>query len=258
MKIKDIIYQLEKLIPVKGYEQYPKILVTGDIDQEVKKVAVCLNFMTNTIKEAKKRNCDLLLLHHGPPNYDPWELKSTQNKIKLAEKLGLAVYTLPLALDASDYGSNRGFAKIIGLEDESVTVSFEGKPLKNALSKLKQPITHQELVERLKKYNSAYIKIFGQKKKIYNRVIIAAGGGSKPDLIEQTQPEVYISGDMNIRTIRLAKEMGILLIELSHHSMENYPMKYLAEAIGKIIPVPVEFIEEPEFEVKLLKGQFDN
>jgi dinuclear metal center YbgI/SA1388 family protein len=255
MKLKEIIKELDKLVPIEGYEHYPKYLITGTKDQEIKKVAVTLNFLSSTLDEAKKRGCNLLLLHHGPPNYDPFESEATKKKINHAKKLGIAVYTLPLCLDASELGSNRGFTKILGFEVEQVDLDFEGKPLLNAVTKLKGSIRHKELIEKLKNYPSVYIKIFGKRKKQYNRVIFAAGGGFKWDLMEQTNPDVYISGDLNIRAVRLAHELGFLVIELSHHSMENYPMKFLTEALQKRIDVPVEFIEEPEFDVQILKGK---
>ena len=255
MKLGNVIHQLEEAIPLKGYENYPKVLVTGSINQDISKIGFALDFMTFSLEQAKKKGCNLLLVHHGPPNYDPMESETTKIKIKWAKELGIAVYTLPLCYDASILGSNTNFTKLLKFDTEPIVINFQGMKLPNAVSKLKNRITHQELIKKLTTYNSAYIKIFGKPKRRYKKVVFAAGGGFQWQILEQTRPEVFISGDLNIRALRLATELGIILIELTHSSMENYPIAVAVKELRNTLDLPIVYIKEPEFDIRIIKGK---
>src|SRR3989344_3250489 len=246
MQLYEIIDRLEEIVPIAGTEQFPKTLINGELKTEIKKVGVALDFISSTLKMAKKNSCDLLLVHHGPPNYESISSEVTQSKIKLAKKFGISVYTLPFCLDISPLGSTAGFIKLMNFKAKSFPVVFQGRVVNNGVYKLKDEISHTELIKRLGKYPSSHIRVYGKPKRVYIDVAIAAGGGFQTDLIEQVKPEVYISGDLNIRAIRTAQELGILLIELSHSSMENFPFELTAKKLNKCLEVPVIYIEQEE------------
>jgi len=252
MKLKELLKRINKIIPNLSSESYPNILINGENNKNINKVTIALDWITTTIKQSAKLKAGLMLVHHGPPNYDAWESKITKQKIALTHKLGLTVYTLPFCLDYSKYGPNINFCKLLNLKYELLPVIYEGMIIKNAIVRLKGNIKHKYLLEKLREFPSSILTIFGKKKFLYKNVIIAAGGGFSWELIEQTNPDVYISGDINIRALRYAQETDILLIGLTHSSMENFPLRLTAKSLSKYLSIPVKYIEEKEMQLYVL------
>lgn len=253
MKFYKIIDKLEEIVPINGTEEYPKTLIAGSRNDDIKKIGIALDFLSSTLRKAKKEGCDLLLVHHGPPNYESFDSEVTQNKIRLAKDLKLAVFSLSFCLDISPFSTTANIVKLLGIEANSVPIKFHGHTFHNGIFKLKNPISHKDLVDKLKAYPSSYLRIYGKTKEKYNDVVIAAGGGFQIELLEHLRPEVYISGDLNIRATRTAEELNIVLIELSHSSMENFPLKLTAMQLSKLLGFSVKYIKQTEPIIRQIK-----
>jgi putative NIF3 family GTP cyclohydrolase 1 type 2 len=251
MKLFKFIEEIENLIPQTGTESFPKVLIKAKegIDS-IKSIGFTLNFSTQNIIKAKEMGCELLLVHHGPPNYDNWNSPTTKKKIKLLKDSGLSLLTLPFCLDVSEFGPNAQFPDITKLKTVSIEVPFNAgsaSKIRNSTSKLVKPIKHVYLISALTNYNSSHILVYGNIKEIYKNVVISAGGGFQTEIIEELNPEVYISGDINIRALRLASELGTVIIALTHQSMEAKAIPIIAKKLSNKLNITIKPILENDF-----------
>jgi len=246
MKLKEVQEKLKVLFPEEELDFDPQTLIHGDGRKKIGKIAISLDLDTDTIKQAKKKGCDLLLIHHGLPSYDNPNHEIPKKKVDLLKKIDLAAYTLPISLDNSPYGTTAGLVKLLGIPSKPVSINFKEKVLNGAVYKSIKNVSHREIIRKVKAYGSATVRIVGKSKPTYQRCIFAAGGGFMTDILDQLKPDLYISGELEYKTIRMAKEMGTVLIELSHSSTEGPPLKYTAKYIEEQLSIKTVYIKHKE------------
>lgn len=253
MRLKEVIEKLKRLFPEKGLEFDPQTRIYGDGRKSVRKIAISLDLDSYTIKHAKKLKCDLLLVHHGLPFYDNPNHEITKQKVDLLKKLNLAAYTLPISLDNSPYGTTAGLVKLLGIPSKPIGIYFKGKVLERAVYKSIKNVSHREIIRKVKRYGSATVRMVGKSKTIYKRCIFAAGGGFMTDILDQLKPDLYISGELEYKTIRMAGEIDTFLIELSHSSTEGLPLKDTTKFIEKSLLIETVYIKYREPKIKCIR-----
>jgi len=135
MKIKDIIYFLESWAPKSYQESYDNAgLITGDKNWEVKGVLCTLDCLEQTIEEAIKHKCNLIVAHH-PIVFTGLKQLNGKNYVERAVikaiKNDIAIYAIHTNLDNVHSGVNMTFAQKIGIENPQILM-----PKKQLLSKL--------------------------------------------------------------------------------------------------------------------------
>lgn len=58
--------------------------------------------------------------------------------------------------------------------------------------------------------------------------------------------DLYIAGEFEQEAVRAAEDMGITLLELTHHASEARPLEIIAKKLEKILGIEVKFIETPD------------
>ncbi|MCC5931249.1 MAG: Nif3-like dinuclear metal center hexameric protein [Cyclobacteriaceae bacterium] len=119
-KVSDITQYIESLAPLSLQESYDNAgLITGDSEQMVSGVLICLDVTTEILDEAIQLNCNFILAHH-PIIFKG--LKKITGKhyveriIIKAIKHDIAIYACHTNLDNVSDGVNRKLAEVIGLE----------------------------------------------------------------------------------------------------------------------------------------------
>ena len=119
--IKNISDYLEKIAPLNQAEDFDNVgLLIGNETTEVKGVLVTLDTLEDTIDEAIKKNCNLIISFHpiifsglkkinGNSYVERVVLKAIQNNI--------AIYAVHTALDNHQDGVNKIFADALGLKN---------------------------------------------------------------------------------------------------------------------------------------------
>ena len=65
ISIKDVTNYLESIAPLSYQESYDNSgLITGNSQDEVKGILICLDSIENVIKEAIEKDCNLVIAHH--------------------------------------------------------------------------------------------------------------------------------------------------------------------------------------------------
>ena len=216
MKLKEIINFLESEIPKKLALQTDNIGLQGnyDLDIEINSIKIYMDLF----KEDDKFLENTLIITHHPPLFKPktptcsihsnWDIIIGGANEALANTLKLE--TIAYFDDKTKIGricnSNYTFSQL----KEILLTNFENPRIVNRLNDSTQ----------------------------VNRIGIISGFGLKnPDymkLAKNKDLDILISGDLTQETAVLAKNLGITLIDLGHHSSEVPGLYGLKQIIQKI------------------------
>lgn len=133
--IKELTDYLESLFPVELQEHYDNSgLLTGNQNDQVQSVMICLNITSDVIREAKENQCNLIVSHH-PLIFSGLKkitgASSTERLVEEVIRSNIAVYALHTNADNSFPGLNSFIAGKLGLKDIKVL-----SPQKGVLRKL--------------------------------------------------------------------------------------------------------------------------
>lgn len=124
MILRDLIAELEKEIPRDLQESYDNTgLQLGNSEAEVSKALICMDITMQTLEEAVKEGCDLIISHH-PMIFKAFKKIDFSNEqgqmINYAVKNNLAIYSMHTSIDKYRYGVSYALAEKLGLENISV------------------------------------------------------------------------------------------------------------------------------------------
>ncbi|MBE6500660.1 MAG: hypothetical protein E7Z80_09010 [Methanobrevibacter thaueri] len=230
MKLKDIIDFLDEKIPKSLALDYDEIGFKKDYDlsQNIESIKIYMDLLPEN--DINHRNT--LIITHHPPLFIP----------------KTPTYTIHSNWDIINGGANEALAKTLDLEvinyfDENTKIGRICKTKQN-FNELKNNI--------LKNFNNARIVNNPDDEKIFEKIGIISGFGLKnPHYIKLAKKQnlnILISGDLTQETAILAKNLGITLIDLTHHESE-VPGLYALGDIIKELDVNIEIINKPPIEV---------
>ena len=216
MKLKDIIEFLEREIPNELAIPQDNIGLQDsyDLDIEIKSIKIYMDlfweddeFLENT-----------LIITHHPPLFKP----------------KTPTYTIHSNWDIIKGGANEALANTLNLE---VIDYFDNKTKIGRICK--SDYTFSQLKEIiLNSFESPrVVNILNDNDKVNKIGIISGFGLKNPDYIKLAKSknlDILISGDLTHETAVLAKNLGITLIDLGHHSSEVPGLYELKRIIQKI------------------------
>ncbi len=236
MQVKDFIFHIEKVAPLALQESYDNSgMQTGDVEMEVSGVLITLDVIPETIDEAIKKNCNLIIAHH-PLTLSG--LKSITGKT-MAERIllkaiknDIAIYAAHTNIDKVKDGVSAILAKKIGLENLNILL-----PQKNSLLKLTVFVPHSHAKElRLALFNSGAGHIGNYDYCSFN---ISGEGTFRGN--EDSQPFAGRKGDFH-----LEEEVRIETI------LPSYLQNEVTEALIKAHPY-----EEPAYDFYPLSNKWE-
>ncbi|MDO6354455.1 Nif3-like dinuclear metal center hexameric protein [Caloramator sp. CAR-1] len=118
---KNIIDYLEKMFPPSLAEDYDNVgLLIGDKDKNINKILFTLDVTRDTLDEAIKLGCDMIISHH-PLIFTPLKKIKTDEYIGSiiikAIKNDINIYAVHTNFDNAEKGLNDFLAKLLELED---------------------------------------------------------------------------------------------------------------------------------------------
>lgn len=254
IKCSEVVNIMEKLADPKLAMEWDNVgLMLGDLQSEVSNILVALDIDDDVIDEAITKNCQMIITHH------PFIYKGIKfiNKndvqgariIKLI-KNDINVYSAHTNLDVADNGTNDTFAKLLKLNNiENLFDSKDNEPTLGRTGYLLKDMKVKLLIDEIKKVIEANnIIICGDLDKVVKKIGICTGGSGDIEYIIQAVAkgcDVYITGDVKYHNAQLARDLGIILIDVTHYKSEEI-----------ILPVICEYIEENAkgFNIKCIKS----
>lgn len=135
VSIKDVTNYLEQVAPLAYQEGYDNAgLLIGEEDSPVTGILICLDVTEAVLREAKAKDCNLVISHHPLIFYPINQLTGknyTERCVAYAIKQDIAIYSLHTNLDNVAQGINRKIAYDLDLQNVSILL-----PKQDILGKL--------------------------------------------------------------------------------------------------------------------------
>jgi dinuclear metal center YbgI/SA1388 family protein len=240
LKVKDIMDLVEELAPIRLKESYDNVgLMVGDSSSIVTSILVALDCTLEVIREAREKDCNLILTHHPLLFRKPSSITTDTlvgRKIIELIKNDINLYSCHTNLDSVAGGMNDLIAGILGYTDTEVIdpCSLDLDPgLRNGLGRivtLHQTISLGELCMNVKEaLELEYVRYSGDEAKMIRRLAIINGSGQ--DYFRAAVDmgaDCVISGDTTYHYVSDYSEQNLAIIDAGHFSTEWPAMKLFA------------------------------
>ena len=239
MTIKNVSDYLEEIAPLHQAEDFDNVgLLIGNETTEVKGVLVTLDTLEETVDEAIKTKCNLIVSFHpiifsglkkinGNSYVEKVVMKAIQNNI--------AIYAIHTALDNSKVGVSAKMCEVLGLSNNSILLpKDDGAIGMGMIGDLPKPMPEEDFLKHTKKtFKTNGIRYSNKTGKLVKRVAVLGGSGSFAiaDAIHK-KADVYISADFKYHDFFKA-EGKILLIDVGHYESEQFTKNLLVDYLTK-------------------------
>lgn len=232
-KVKDFYGYLNSIAPFETQEDWDNSgMLVGDMDAEVKKVAVVLDITHEEIKKAKAIGADLIISHH-PVIFNP--IKSVTRGSVPYELVASSINALccHTPLDIADGGTNDSLAKLLGIE-----VTRTEDPILRLGTV--EPTTAENLAGKIAKTLNTKVRYADAGRKI-EKIAICTGAGCS--LIEAAgEIDAFITGDASHHNFLDCIQAGITLIAAGHYETEIVVVPVLVKKLQSQFP-DIEIID---------------
>lgn len=232
-KVKDFYGYLNSIAPFETQEDWDNSgMLVGDMDAEVKKVAVVLDITHEEIKKAKAIGADLIISHH-PVIFNP--IKSVTRGSVPYELVASSINALccHTPLDIADGGTNDSLAKLLGIE-----VTRTEDPILRLGTV--EPTTAENLAGKIAKTLNTKMR-YADAGKTIKKIAICTGAGCS--LIEAAgEIDAFITGDASHHNFLDCIQAGITLIAAGHYETEIVVVPVLVKKLQAQFP-DIEIID---------------
>jgi len=233
----------DRILETKKFRDYPGARNGLQVshDRPVQKVGWAVDADLESIRRAGKEKVDFLVVHHGIY----WGSSALDRKIRakricLAKRLGVAIYSSHLPLDAHpELGNSIGLLRALGLGNSrrkpfgvamgrAIGWKVEGgRWTRSVLVKRCRYLAGGKVEGGRWKGNKS-VKVVATGPAICRRIGIVTGGFGDLDQVVRAGLDTLITGEADYPTQVKAKELGINLILGGHRETEKYGASQLA------------------------------
>lgn len=232
-KVKDFYGYLNSIAPFETQEDWDNSgMLVGDMDAEVKKVAVVLDITHEEIKKAKAIGADLIISHH-PVIFNP--IKSVTRGSVPYELVANSINALccHTPLDIADGGTNDSLAELLGID-----VTRTEDPILRLGTV--EPTSAENLAGKIAKTLNTKVRYADAGRKI-EKIAICTGAGCS--LIEAAgEIDAFITGDASHHNFLDCIQAGITLIAAGHYETEIVVVPVLVKKLQAQFP-DIEIID---------------
>ncbi len=232
-KVKDFYDYLNSIAPFETQEDWDNSgMLVGDMNADVKKVAVALDITPEEIKKAEAVGANLIISHH-PVIFNP--IKSVTKGSVPYELVASSINALccHTPLDIADGGTNDSLARLLG-----INVTRADDPILRLAAV--EPTTAEELAGKIAKALNTKVRYADAGKKI-EKIAICTGAGCS--LIEAAgEIDAFITGDASHHNFLDCVQQGITLIAAGHYETEIVVVPVLVKKLQAQFP-DIEIID---------------
>jgi dinuclear metal center YbgI/SA1388 family protein len=226
MTPRELAKECDRILESRKFRDYPgaKNGLQVSHNKPVKKVGWAVDADIESIGKAGKEKVDFLIVHHGLFwGGSTLDRKMRAGRIRMAKRLGVAIYSSHLPLDAHpELGNSIGLLKALGLGDArrkpfgvamgtAIGWKVEGGGLRL-----------RDLANRLSRATGRKAVVLGCGPKVCRKIGIVTGGFGDLDQVVRAGLDTLITGEADYPTEVKAKELGINLILGGHRETEVF------------------------------------
>jgi dinuclear metal center YbgI/SA1388 family protein len=237
--------ECDQILKTKKFRDYPGarngLQVTHG--RQVKKIGWAVDADLESIRKAGREKVDFLIVHHGLFwGSSALDRKMRVKRIREAKRLGIAIYSSHLPLDAHpELGNSIGLLRALGLGDArrkpfgvamGRAIGWKVEGVKIRISDLGFRIRdlRSNEGEKVRRWNG--VKVIEAGPKVCRRIGIVTGGFGDLDQVVKAGLDTLITGEADYPTEVKARELGINLILGGHRETEVFGVRALAKCVG--------------------------
>jgi len=233
MKARELAKKCDKILEAKKFRDYPgaKNGLQGSHGRQIKKIGWAVDADTTSIRKAGKEKVDFLIVHHGLFwGSSALDRKIRAKRIRLAKRLGVAIYSSHLPLDAHpDLGNSIGLLRALGLQKWKRKRFGKAMGMEIGYKVEGGRLKLRELAKRLRRATGRKAVVLGYGPKICRKIGIVTGGFGDLDQVVKAGLDTLITGEVDYPTEVKAKELGVNLILGGHRETEVFGVRLLAD-----------------------------
>ena len=243
--------ECDRILVTKEFRDYPgaKNGLQVSHSRQVKNIGWAVDADLESIRKAGKEKVDFLIVHHGLFwGSSTLDRRIRVERIRLAKRLGVAIYSSHLPLDAHpELGNSIGLLRALGLESwkrrrfgkamgREIGFLVEGGRVQLGALVKKAALLRSGHTERVGSFAglASRVKVIEGGPKICRRIGIVTGGFGDLDQVVKAGLDTLITGEADYPTEVKAKELGINLILGGHRETEVFGVRELACMAVKI------------------------
>lgn len=242
MNIGEILEYINEFAPWKYAEEWDNVgLMLGSRNCEVKKLMVCMDVTSKTIREAIDQKADLIVSHHpflfSKLNSIDFDTVKGQQISELIRN-NICVISAHTNLDVAAGGVNDTLAKAVGLTDVGMLKAYVPKGTGTELGmgkigELPAKLSFSEFINNVKaKLGTANLRIIGvQPEFVKNAAVFCGSFDGDLEAIKRSGVDVLLTGDLKYHTALDAAEMGLCIIDAGHFATEHLITNKLKEIL---------------------------
>ncbi len=239
----------DDILQTKKFRDYPGARNGLQVShgRPVKKIGWAVDADLGSIRKAGKEKVDFLLVHHGIFWGDsPLDRRIRAKRIREAKRLGVAIYSSHLPLDAHpELGNSTGLVRTLGLTHFSrrpfgkamgreIGWKVEGGKWKRSELVRKAALLRSGHAKRAGSFEglAGRVKVIEGGPKICRKIGIVTGGFGDLDGVKKAGLDTLITGEADYPTEVKAQELRINLILAGHRETETFGPEALARKLG--------------------------
>ena len=245
MRVRVLAKICDRILLTKKFHDYPGARNGLQVSHHrlVKKIGWAVDADLESIQRAGRAKVDFLVVHHGIFWGDSaLDRKIRARRIREAKRLGLAIYSSHLPLDAHpEIGNSIGLVRALGLE-RATRKPFGiamGKPIgwkvEGGKWKRSQLVRRCEGLLSAKVGKSGGVKVIEAGPKICRKIGVVTGGFGDLDQVVKAGLDTLVTGEADYPTEVKARELGINLILAGHRETETLGVQALAEKLRAVV-----------------------
>lgn len=253
MRLAEIIAAIEETAPPDNQSSWDKSgLQVAASRTDIRKMVVCLDPTPVAIAGALESGAEFILSHHPlalrpalPSRLDNWH-----GALKLLLGADVPLYAAHTSLDVNLGGPAGWLGRALGLTD---TAPLEpcGAPGMGfgQAGNLPQAVEMDDLLRNLLELlGLEFAQVCGAPApaRISRMAYCGGSGGSLLDAAYECGADIYVTGDFKHHSAMDAAGLGLAIVDVGHHSLEEKMMRLFARDLQRALPsVQVEFQESP-------------
>ncbi len=204
-----------------------------ELDNEINKIALCLDVTSKNVKKAKAQNADAIISHH-PLIFKPVSSlcgDGTSKRIFECVKNNISVASFHTCLDVFDGGVNDVLCERLDIQNVRHFVPY------GRIGTLKEEKSFEEFCKNaecaLKSKPFQVVKSKG-----FVNTVAVVGGCGKDELYSAylAGADTFLTGEASHSAMIEAEELGINLVCFGHFETENIILPRLKGIIEKLFP----------------------
>ena len=272
MKAKELAKECDRILETKKFRDYPGARNGLQVshNKPVKKVGWAVDADIESIRKAGKEKVGFLIVHHGLFwGSSALDQKMRVERIRLAKRLGVAIYSSHLPLDAHpELGNSIGLLRALGLGDSkrkpfgvamgrAIGWKVDGVKIRRSELARRLALLRSNHTERVGSFaglkcrtllrceprqsrGSSFeglqgqVKVVGSGPKVCRKIGIVTGGFGDLDQVVRAGLDTLITGEADYPTEVKARELGINLVLGGHRETEVFGARKLAHCLRNI------------------------